>query len=82
MLALLLSLSLTLVVAAFYTFYPVILLILISLWNRIASSQPDSNGIAAVAGGVSESFLKVLIVVGLIVFSIIFRLLQKRTAKS
>jgi hypothetical protein len=82
MLALLLSLSLTLMVAAFYTFYPVILLILSSLWNRIASSQPDSNGIAAVAGGVSESFLKVLVVVGLIVFFIIFRLLQKRTAKS
>jgi len=82
LLALLLSLSLTLVVAACYTFYPVILLILSSLWNRIASSQPDSNGIAAVAGGVSESFLKVLVVVAPILFFIIFGLLQKRTVKS
>ena len=81
LLALLLSLSLTLVVAACYTFYPVILLILSSLWNRIAS-QPESNGIAAVAGGVSESFLKVLVVVAPILFFIIFGLLQKRTVKS
>ena len=80
--ALLLSFSLTLVLGAFYTFYPVISLILTSLWNRIASSQPDSNGVAAVAGGVSESFLSVLVVGALILFFIIFALLQKRTVKN
>ena len=73
---------LTLVFAALYTFYPLISLILSSLWNRIVSSQPDSNGIAAVAGGVSESFLVVLVVVALILFCIIFSLLQKRTVKN
>jgi H+/Cl- antiporter ClcA len=82
LIALLLSLFLTLVLGAFYTFYPVILLILASLWNRIASSQQDSNGIAAVAGGVSESFLMVLVVVAPILFFIIFALLQKRTMKN
>ncbi len=66
LLALVLSLSLTLLFAAFCTFYPVISLILSSLWDRIASSQPDSNGIVAVAGGVSDSFLRVLVVVALI----------------
>lgn len=76
--ALVLSLSLTLVLGAVYTFYPVISLILTSLWNRIASSQPDSNGIAVVAGGVSESFLRVLVVVAPILFFMIFGLLQKR----
>jgi hypothetical protein len=82
LLALFLSLFLTLVFAAFYTFYPVISLILGSLWNGIASSQPDSNGIAAVAGGVSESFLAVLVVLAPILFCIIFALLQKRTVKN
>jgi|GEM_PF-3808819 len=80
--ALVLSLSLTLVLGAVYTFYPVISLILTSLWNRIASSQPDSNGIAVVAGGVSESFLRVLVVVAPILFFMIFGLLQKRTVKN
>ena len=79
LLALLLSLSLTLVFAALYTFYPVLSLILSSLWNRIASSQPDSSGIAAVAGGVSGSFLRALVVVAPALFFIIFALLQKRT---
>ena len=80
--ALLLSLCLTLLLGAFYTFYPVVSLILTGLWNRIASSQPDSNGIAAVAGGVSESFLKMLVVVAPVLFIIIFALLQKRTVKN
>jgi len=80
--ALVLSLSLTLVLGAAYTFYPLISLILTSLWNRIASSQPDSNGIAVVAGGVSESFLRALVVVAPILFFIIFGLLQKRTVKN
>ena len=82
LLALALSLSLTLVFATFYTFYPVISLILSALWNRIASSQPESSGIAAVAGGVSESFLMVLAIVAPILFFIIFALLQKRTVKN
>ena len=81
LLALFLSLCLTLGFAAFYTFYPVISLILSSLWHRIASSQPDTSGIAAVAGGVSESFLAMLLVVASILFCIIFALLQKRTVK-
>jgi uncharacterized membrane protein len=82
LLALFLSSSLTLVFAVFYTFYPVISLILRGLWNGIVSSRPDSNGIAAVAGGISESFLGVLVVVAPILFFIIFTLLQKRTMKN
>jgi hypothetical protein len=81
MAALLLSLSLTLLLGALYTFYPLIALILTGLWNRIASSQPDSGGIVAIAGGVSESFLMVLMAVATILFIIIFASLQKRTVK-
>ena len=78
LLALLLSWSLTLLLGVLYTFYPLISLILTGLWNRIASSQQDSSGIVAVAGGVSQSFLKMLVIVAPILFFIIFALLQKR----
>ena len=81
LLALLLSLSLTPLLGAFYTFYPLISLILIGLWNRLASSQPESSGIAVIAGGVSEPSLMVLMAVATILFIIIFALLQKRTVK-
>jgi len=77
-----LSVSLTLVFAVFYTFYPVISLILRTLWNRIVSSRPDNNGIAAVAGGISESFLRLLLAVAAILFLVIFALLQKKTVKN
>ena len=79
LLALLLSLSLTLVFAVLYIFFPVISSILTSLWSGFASSQPDRNEIAAVAGGASTAFLKGLVFVAPILFFAIFVLLQKRT---
>jgi hypothetical protein len=78
--ALLLSFSLTLLLGAFYTFYPVTSLILTYIWNW--STQQDSNGIAVVVCGVSGSFLKVLVIVAPILFLIIFALLQNRTVKN
>jgi hypothetical protein len=81
LLALLLSLLLTLAFFVLYTFYPLISLVLSSVLRGIVSRSPESNGIAAVAGGVSESFLKTLVLIVPILFLIIFALLQKRSLK-
>lgn len=81
LLALLLSLVLTLVIAVFYTFSPMITAILSLLWRGIVSRGPESSGVGAVAGGVSESFLKVLVLVAPILFFIILALLHKRSLK-
>jgi hypothetical protein len=78
-LALLLSLPVTLVLTIFYVFYPVISAILGILWRQTFSSSAESNGVFAVAGGVSSSFLTVFLVVASILFLIIFLLLQKRS---
>jgi hypothetical protein len=81
LLALLLSLFMTLVIAVFHTFSPVIAAILSLLWRGIVSRGPETNGVVAVAGGVSESFLKVLVLVAPILFFIILALLHKRSLK-
>ena len=81
LLALSLSLPLTLALAVLYTFYPLILAILRIVWKGIVSSGPQSSGIGAVAGGVSESFLKTLVIVAAVIFLLIFALLQKRSMK-
>ena len=81
LLAVLLSLPLTLALAVLYTFYPLISAILRTVWKGISSSSPHSSGVAVVAGGVSESFLKTLVIVAAIIFLLIFALLQKRSMK-
>lgn len=79
--ALLLSLFLTIVIAVFYTFSPVIVAIFSFLLRGIISRGPESSGVVAVAGGVSESFLQVLVLVAPILFIIILALLHKRSLK-
>ena len=80
--ALLLSLSLTLVIAVFYTFAPVIAAIVSLLWKGISSRGPEANGVVAVAGGFSESFFMAFILVAPILFLITFALLHKASKKN
>jgi hypothetical protein len=74
--AALVSLTLTLVFAVLYVFYPLILALLSALLN---SSGP---GVIAVGFGVSGSFFKMLFPIALILFLIIFSLLQRKRVKS
>ena len=81
-LAVFLSLVLTFVSAVLYTFYPLIAASLGLALNSIVSSGPQTGGIGAVAGGVSASFLNVLLILAFVLFLIIFALLQKRIEKN
>ena len=73
-LALFLSLILTLVSVVLYALYPLVSALLSSMRN------PGTGGIAAVTGGVSVSFLK-LALIELILFLVIFAVLQKRRVR-
>jgi len=79
LLALLLSLPLTLALGFLYALSPLILAMLSFLWKGITSSAGETGGIGAVAGGVSVSFSKMLALVAAILFLIIFAVLQKRS---
>ena len=79
LLALLLSLLLTPALAVLYTLYPLISAILSLAWKGITASGPQTAGIGAVAGGVSGSFSKMLVILGAAIFLIVFSLLQKRS---
>lgn len=81
-LALFLSLGLTFVLAVLYTFYPLIAASLSLVWTSTVSSGPQTHGIGAVAGGVTTSFMNVMVIVALVLFLIIFALLQKRIEKN
>lgn len=81
-LALSISLGLTFVSAVLYTFYPLIAASLGLVLNSIVSSGPQTGGIGAVAGGVSASFLNVLLILAFVLFLIIFALLQRRIEKT
>lgn len=75
-LALFLSLTLTLILAVVYISYPFILEISSAYFRN-----PETAGIGAVAGGVSESFLKILLILAVTLFLIFFALLQRMQAK-
>jgi hypothetical protein len=81
-LALFLSLGLTFVSAVLYTFYPLIAASIGMVWKSILSSGPNTGGIGAVAGGVSGSFLNVVLIVAFVLFLIILAILQKRIEKN
>lgn len=76
LLALMLSLTLTFVVAIVFTFYP-----LISVLFSNVSSSSETEGIGAVAGGVDSFFFYALFIVEPVLFLTIFALLQRRGAK-
>ena len=74
-LALFLSMLLILLSFVVYAFYPFAFAI-----SRSMLRSPDTGGIGAVAGGVSVSLLKILLLEP-IVFLLIFALLQRRRAR-
>ena len=76
LLSLLLSLGLTFVGTVVYVFYPVLRLMVGGLFSRDA----HTDGIAAVAGGVSEAVLGKVVLIASIFFVLIFALLQRRRA--
>ena len=82
LLALFRSLGVTFVSAILYAFYPIMAAGLGLVLNSIVSSGAQTGGIGAVAGGVSTSFLKTLLILGFVLFLIIFVLLQKRIEKN
>lgn len=81
LLAILLSLFMTLVIAVLHTFSPVIAAILSLLWRGIVSRGPERNGVLAATGGFSGSFLA-FILVAPILFLITFALLHKASRKN
>lgn len=81
LLALLLSLPLTIGLAVLYTFYPLISAILSAVWQGISLSGPQSSGVGAIAGGGSAPFLTTFVIVAVIIFLLIFALLQKGSMK-
>jgi Zn-dependent protease with chaperone function len=75
--ALLLSLTLTLILAVVYALYPVAAAIFTSVLSR-----RDGGGIGAVAGGLGESFLWALLLLEPALFLIIFAWLRRRRVRS
>jgi len=68
-----LSLTLTLVFAVLYVFYPLISVLLSAWWN-----SSGAMGTGSASGFVSGSFFKILFPIALILFLIIFGLLQRK----
>lgn len=62
-----------------YVFYPVLWLMLSGLFRSVFSRNAHSDGIAAVAGGMSGSFLVISVVTGSILFLLIFTILQDKS---
>ncbi|MGI8919010.1 MAG: hypothetical protein ACR2H6_10445 [Pyrinomonadaceae bacterium] len=81
-LSLFLSLALTLILAVLYAVYPLMSVILGSIWEAIVTTGPQTSGIGAVAGGVSAVFPRSLLIFALVVFLINFAFLQKRIQKN
>ena len=80
-LSLILSLALTFVVTVLYIFYPVLSLLISGLLQSLFSRDAQTGGIAAVAGGVSGTFLSTAMILALAVFFVIFALLQTRSSR-
>jgi hypothetical protein len=78
LIALSLSLTLTIILAIVYPFYPIIAAILSSL----SGSSDGTGGIGAVAGGLGESFSWAVLLLAPVLFLIIFALLQRRRVRS
>ncbi len=78
LIALLLSLTLTFVLAAAYVFYPIIAAALVSL----SSHGGGTGGIGVVAGGLSESFLWAALLLEPVLFLIVFVFLERSRLRS
>ena len=77
-LSLILSLVLTFVAIVLYVFYPLLALFL----KGFFSSEPHTDGIAAVAGGVSDSAFWLVLLFASALFLVIFTLLQRRSSRN
>lgn len=80
-LSLVLSLVLTFVITVLYVFYPALSLIVGGMFRRVSSPNTHSDGIVAVAGGVSGSFLIIVVVMASALFLLIFTFLQRRSRR-
>ena len=80
LLALLLSLAATFLLAIIYAFYPLISAMVSGLFSSRAGA--GGGGIGAVAGGGGESLLRAVLVIEPVLFLITFALLRRRRALS
>jgi uncharacterized membrane protein len=78
-LSLILSVILTFIGAVLYVFSPILKLIFGNFLTRIFTTNAETSGIAVVAGGVSASIFPVALLTAVILFLIIFTLLQRRS---
>lgn len=80
-LSVVLSLALSFVLSVLYVFYPVLWAIVGGIFRSAFSRSPQSEGIAAVGAGMSESFFGIVVVTASILFLVIFTLLQRRSGR-
>ena len=78
--AIFISLHLSVILVLLYVFFPILSLVFGAVLRRMFFHGPESNGIVAVSGGVSELAIKILIVEP-ILFLLVFMLLQKRSRR-
>ena len=80
-LSLILSIVLTVAGTVLYVFYPILRLVLRGFFTRAFSSEPHTDGIAVVAGGVSATAFPIALLTAVVLFFVIFALLQRRSRK-
>lgn len=73
----LLSITVTALFAMLYVLSPLII-----VWISAMFGSSETGGIGAVAGGASVTFLRTLCPIALVLFLIIFGLLQRKPIKS
>lgn len=78
--AIFISLHLSVILVLLYVFFPLLFLLFRAILGSVFFHDAETNGIAAVAGGVSEWVVKILIVTP-ILFALVFMLLQKRSRR-
>lgn len=78
-LSLILSLALTFVGVVVYVSYPILSLVIGGFLRSTFSNELHTDGVAAVAGGLSDSILVVSLLFALASFLVILTLLQKRS---
>ena len=80
-LSLILSVAITFIGIVLYIFHPILKLMLGQFFNSGSSSNAQSAGITTVAGGVSATVFPIALVIAVVLFFVIFHLLQRRTQK-
>jgi hypothetical protein len=81
--AIFISVHLAVILVILYVFFPVLSFLLAIVLRGMFSQEPhgpESNGIVAVAGGVSDLVVQISVVAAML-FVLVFVLLQKRSRK-